>query len=400
MRVMERLGSFQFDPLDIAGPEPRPAPGVADRRLPAGLDGRVALRRACAVRGLQQGAVDPADGRTAVVSRELGSEPRPARRQHVRRPRRPRRGAPRSDPARRPAVLHRHRAARVHRLVLATDEPGPGRAGGAGRGRHPGHLAARGQPPHLRPGGAAVPGGAAGRDPAGQSEQFRHKLLARYRANGLLGTVRLGRAVDRAPTRRVAGRDQAMRASRRGPRSWPELLEVGELVPVTVEGVKGERYIIREDLACWRRPRRVTGADDRRAVAWPSWRRSIRSCGTGTCSGRCTTSTTSGRSTSRPRSGGGATTSCRCCSATTSSVASSRGRTARNGVLRITDVWWEAGFDPLAAPGFVEAFVDALTAHARVRRGRTDRLAALRPASRASGGEVRARLGPEGRLRA
>ena len=37
----------------------------------------------------------------------------------------------------------------------------------------------------------------------------------------------------------------------------------------------------------------------------------------------------------------------------------------RAGVLRVLDLWWEAGFDPLAEPGFVEAFDDALEAHAR-----------------------------------
>jgi uncharacterized protein YcaQ len=31
--------------------------------------------------------------------------------------------------------------------------------------------------------------------------------------------------------------------------------------------------------------------------------------------------------------------------------------------LRIVDVWWEDGFDPLAADGFVEAFADAIAAH-------------------------------------
>ena len=34
------------------------------------------------------------------------------------------------------------------------------------------------------------------------------------------------------------------------------------------------------------------------------------------------------------------------------------------GTLRILGLWWEDGFDPLAEPGFVDAFVDALRAHA------------------------------------
>ena len=70
----------------------------------------------------------------------------------------------------------------------------------------------------------------------------------------------------------------------------------------------------------------------------------------------------------------------------------------RNGILRVTDLWWEAGFDPMAAPGFIEAFVEALTAHARfvgARRIVWPRFARHRELGQA----VRARLGPEGRLR-
>ena len=33
------------------------------------------------------------------------------------------------------------------------------------------------------------------------------------------------------------------------------------------------------------------------------------------------------------------------------------------GVLRVLGLWWETGFDPLASPGFVEAFAAALEAH-------------------------------------
>jgi uncharacterized protein YcaQ len=37
----------------------------------------------------------------------------------------------------------------------------------------------------------------------------------------------------------------------------------------------------------------------------------------------------------------------------------------RAGVLRIVGLWWEDGFDPLAADGFVDAFAAAIRAHAR-----------------------------------
>jgi len=37
----------------------------------------------------------------------------------------------------------------------------------------------------------------------------------------------------------------------------------------------------------------------------------------------------------------------------------------RTGTLRVIDLWWESGFDPLAEAGFADAFSAALVAHAR-----------------------------------
>jgi uncharacterized protein len=71
----------------------------------------------------------------------------------------------------------------------------------------------------------------------------------------------------------------------------------------------------------------------------------------------------------------------------------------RTGTLRILGLWWEEGFDPLDAahPGFVGAFVDALRAHvgfAALDRVVLPRTALHRPFAAA----IRARLGPRGRL--
>jgi uncharacterized protein len=76
-------------------------------------------------------------------------------------------------------------------------------------------------------------------------EQLRHKLLSRYRAHGLLG---VGGAGD------VFG---GIGPARPDPR-WPgypgrnalreELVERGELVPVEVEGVRGKRFVLREEV--------------------------------------------------------------------------------------------------------------------------------------------------------
>jgi uncharacterized protein len=75
-------------------------------------------------------------------------------------------------------------------------------------------------------------------------EQLRHKMLSRYRAHGLLG---------------VSGPDifGGLGYAKRDPR-WPEnpgrtavreqLVERGDLVPVDVEGVRGKRFVLREDV--------------------------------------------------------------------------------------------------------------------------------------------------------
>jgi uncharacterized protein YcaQ len=64
----------------------------------------------------------------------------------------------------------------------------------------------------------------------------------------------------------------------------------------------------------------------------------------------------------------------------------------RTGTLRILGLWWEEGFDPLAADGFIDAFAAAVAAH-RAFGGSTKvswpRAVRLRPFVRA----VRERLG-------
>ena len=76
-------------------------------------------------------------------------------------------------------------------------------------------------------------------------EQLRHKLLSRYRAHGLLGGVGggdifggLGSAKPSPERPEHPGRN-ALRE---------ELVERGELVPVEVEGLRGKRFVLREDV--------------------------------------------------------------------------------------------------------------------------------------------------------
>lgn len=77
-------------------------------------------------------------------------------------------------------------------------------------------------------------------------EQLRHKLLSRYRAHGLLGTggpaeiwLGIGRAVKPDPKRPRHPTRAELHA---------ELLEQGELVPVEVEGVRGTRFVLPDEL--------------------------------------------------------------------------------------------------------------------------------------------------------
>ena len=66
-------------------------------------------------------------------------------------------------------------------------------------------------------------------------EQLRHKLLSRYRAHGLLGTSAgdtfggLGPAADRNALRN-------------------ELIERGDILAIDVEGLRGPRFVVREDV--------------------------------------------------------------------------------------------------------------------------------------------------------
>jgi uncharacterized protein len=79
-------------------------------------------------------------------------------------------------------------------------------------------------------------------------EQLRHKLLSRYRAHGLLGAAGAGGAFDRiAPPRSTP--DRPGRTELR-----EELVELGALVPVDVEGLRGKRFVLAEELALLQAP--------------------------------------------------------------------------------------------------------------------------------------------------
>ena len=76
-----------------------------------------------------------------------------------------------------------------------------------------------------------------------EREQLLHKLLSRYRAHGLLGAGGAGGTFARI----AEPRRSATRCSK-------ELVELGALVPVDVEGVRGKRFVLAEELALLQAP--------------------------------------------------------------------------------------------------------------------------------------------------
>jgi len=81
-------------------------------------------------------------------------------------------------------------------------------------------------------------------------EQLRHKLLSRYRAHGLLGVSAGDTFGGLGPAKPEPGRPQL--PGRNALRE--ELVELGELVPVQVEGVRGARFVVRDDVALLEAP--------------------------------------------------------------------------------------------------------------------------------------------------
>jgi len=70
-----------------------------------------------------------------------------------------------------------------------------------------------------------------------EREQLRHKMLSRYRAHGLLGAGGAGGTFARIADPPVRKELQS------------ELVAQGALVPVEVEGVRGRRFVVAEELA-------------------------------------------------------------------------------------------------------------------------------------------------------
>ncbi|MGH3070702.1 MAG: DNA glycosylase AlkZ-like family protein [Gaiellaceae bacterium] len=186
-------------------------------------------------------------------------------------------------------------------------------------------------------------------------EALRHKLLSRYRAHGLLGIGGggdifggIGPAKPDPERPEIPGRTPLRE----------ELVADGELVPVTVEGVRGTRFVLRDEVELLRAP-----PEPPPSVAFLSpfdalvWDRSLLGSLFGFDYVWELFLPPAKRRWGwyvlpilfRDRL-----------------VARFEPRIERaEGRVRVLDLWWEDGFDPHRAEGFVDAMSDALRAYLR-----------------------------------
>ncbi len=228
-------------------------------------------------------------------------------------------------------------------------------------------------------------------------DQRRHKLLSRYRAHGLLG--RSGSSelwYGTAPAARRADRPEL---PTRG-ELLSELIEDGTLVPVAVEGVRGERFILADEVGILESKEVAPGSDGNGSrpagVAFLApldplvWDRDfLRALYDFDYVWEVYVPAAKRRwgyyvlpilfgdrliGRIEPRI------------------------ERRAGALRVIDMSWETGFDPVTMAGFPGALTEALEAHARFAD--VDRIVLPRTARhRALVAPVRDRLGPGGRIR-
>jgi uncharacterized protein YcaQ len=200
-------------------------------------------------------------------------------------------------------------------------------------------------------------------------EAFRHKLLSRYRAHGLLG--RTGTAelwLGTSPrVGAIYGLEGDLPVAAAGRRELhAELLEAGALIPVAIEDVRGERYVPAEAIPLLAQAEREVAAGDTPGGAPPGaafigaldplvWDREfLRTLFDFDYVWEVYVPAAKRRwgyyvlpvlfgdrlvGRIEPRI------------------------ERKTNELRIAGLWWEDGFDPLAAEGFVEAFAAAVEAH-------------------------------------
>jgi uncharacterized protein YcaQ len=199
-----------------------------------------------------------------------------------------------------------------------------------------------------------------------QRAQFRHRLLSRYRAHGLLGetgAAELWYGTGRARRRPEDAPDAVIREELR-----EELVASGDIVPLTVEGVRGTRFVLNEDLPLLDQVARA-GVPDPPTVSFLApldplaWDRDLM------------------RQLfgfdylwevyvpERKRRWGYYVLPVLFGERLVGRIEPRIDRASRT--VRMLGAWWEVGFDPRAADGFVPAMRDALAAYLRFARAGT-----------------------------
>jgi uncharacterized protein YcaQ len=215
-----------------------------------------------------------------------------------------------------------------------------------------------------------------------EHDQLQHKLLSRFRAHGLLGRAGQGE-IWLGLGKSVAQPGDPPWKSRTALRA--ELIESGEIVPIEVEGIKGERFVLAGELAILDDAAAELAAGLDPAGQPPgaaflapldpfAWDRELL------------------RSLydfdyvwevyvpEKKRRWGYYVLPILFGDRLVGRIEPRIDR--RSGALRVLGLWWEAGFDPLATPGFVAAFAAALEVHRRfggVRKVMLPRTHAHRP---------------------
>ena len=264
MRVVDRLGSLQFDPLDVTGRNHDLVLAARIRGYERAWTDALLYDERRLFEAYNKGLSLLPTPELPWYRVELGPEPAGPRGGRIPRPRPARRGAARADPgrtARSPPATSPPRAAidwywrptnQVRAILEALAE-----AGILGLARRDGNRRVYDLIERLFPAELL-----AERHP--EREQRRHKLLSRYRAHGLLG--RSGSAeLWTGHTSRSAGSSGTTPGGRAGPGAAGRAASrPATLVPVTVEGVRGDRFVLAEEVGLLEAPGPRRGSARRR----------------------------------------------------------------------------------------------------------------------------------------
>jgi uncharacterized protein len=226
-------------------------------------------------------------------------------------------------------------------------------------------------------------------------DQFRHKLLSRYRGHGLLGATGSYEIFAGTWPYREIGLEDGLPANAKARQVLlAELIEQGELVPVDVEGIRGGRHVVAAETDMLDQAERETAAGLPPNGAAPGvaflapldplvWDRQF------------VQSLFDFRYLwevyvpPKKRRWGYYVLPVHYGDRLVGRIEPRIDRKA--DALRIVNAWWEDGFDPLGDDRFVDALAEAIEAHrafGRVRRVSWPRFARLR----ALGAEIRRRL--------